>query len=318
MKFEDLDAFVRVARQGGFSRAAAQMRIAQSALSRRVTRLEHQLGVKLLTRHGRGVRLTEHGVALVDRATGLMNELESIEQNLLASSNEPSGDVRIALPPTTAQVMVPLIVAEMRERFPRVKLHVREGYGGSLHNWVAEGNVDLAVLYNPEESTDVQITPLLREPLYLVAPTHDTSLPKQVWKNDRIHIKQLGALPLILPSHSHSLRTMLERLAADRRITLHIVNKIDGMRSTKAMVEAGLGYTIFSYAGVYEEVSAGKLKIIPLHPHLHWQLALVERKTASPSRALFEVKRSITQHVHAMLQHGFWRGAPYNPKKSAR
>lgn len=316
MKFEDLDAFVRVARQGGFSRAAAQMRIAQSALSRRVTRLEHQLGVELLTRHGRGVRLTEHGVALVDRATGLMNELDSIEQDLLASANEPSGEVRIALPPTTAQVMVPLIVAEMRERFPRVKLHVREGYGGSLHNWVADGKVDLAVLYNPEESTEVQITPFLREPLYLVAPSVDDNLPATVWKNGKISIKQLGTLPLILPGQSHSLRAMLERLAADRRISLHVVNEIDGMRSTKAMVEAGLGYTIFSYAGVYEEVNAGTLKIIPFHPQLQWQLALVERKSAAPSRALFEVKRSIKQQVHAMLKRGFWQGTLCSPKNS--
>lgn len=314
MKFEDLDAFVRVARQGGFSRAATQMRIAQSALSRRVTRLEHQLGVQLLTRHGRGVRLTEHGVALLDRANGLMAELESIEHDLLAAAAEPSGEVRVALPPTTAQVMVPLIVQEMRTRFPRIRLKVREGFSGSIHDWVVDGEVDLAVLYNPEESAEVSITPFLREPLYLVAPSKGADLPANIVKNGHIALKQLAGLPLILPSQSHSLRTLLERLAAERRFTLNVVNEVDGMRATKGMVEAGLGYTVFSYAGVYEEVNAGTLRIIPFSPRLQWQLALVERKTASPSRALFEVKRSIADQVHMMLERGFWQGALNHPR----
>ncbi len=316
MKFEDLDAFVRVARQGGFSRAAAQMRIAQSALSRRVTRLEHELGVQLLARHGRGVRLTEHGVALLDRAKGLMTELDSIEQDLLALAAEPSGDVRIALPPTTAQVMVPRIVAEMRERFPRVKLHVREGFSGSIHDWMTEGKVDLAVLYNPEHSAEVQITPFLHEPLYLIAPAHGADLPHGVLKNGQISVRQLGKLPLILPSHSHSLRTLLDRLAAERRFALNVINEVDGMRATKGMVEAGLGYTVFSYAGVYEEVDAGTLKTIPFFPRLQWQLCLVERRTAAPSRALFEVKRSITQQVHILLERGFWQGTLCHTKSA--
>ena len=308
MKFEDLDAFVRVARQGGFSRAAAQKRIAQSALSRRVTRLEHELGVALLARHGRGVRLTEHGIALLDRAAGLMTELESIEQDLLGSATEPSGDVRIALPPTTAQVMVPLVVKEMREKFPRIRLHVREGFSGFIHDWVVDGKVDLAVLYNPEPSADLQISPFLREPLYLVAPSAGAPLPGEVLKNGQIRLKQLGTLPLIVPSHSHSLRTLLERLAAEHRFTLRVVNDVDGMRATKGMVEAGLGYTVFSYAGVYEEVNAGTLTITPFAPRLDWELTLVERKTVAASRALFEVKRSTAQQVHVLLERGLWQG----------
>ncbi len=307
MKLEDLDAFVHVARQGGFSRAATELRIAQSALSRRVLRLEHELGVRLLTRHGRGVRPTEHGIALLDRACGLMAELQSIERDLLASAGEPSGNVRIALPPTTAQVMVPLIVAELRRRFPRIRLHVREGFSGSIHDWVVEGKVDLAVLYNPEPSADLQITPFLREPLYLVAASNGPELPAKAMANGQVRLKRLDTLPLILPSRSHSLRTLLERLAAEHRFSLQVVNEIDGMRATKGMIEAGLGYTVFSYAGVYEEVSAGTLKMIPFLPQLRWQLALVE-KSGAASRALIEIKRLVAQQIHVLLERGFWQG----------
>lgn len=308
MKFEDLDAFVHVARQQGFSRAATQLRTAQSALSRRVTRLEHQLGVQLLQRHGRGVQLTEHGAALLERATGLVNELASIRSDLLAHAAEPRGEVSIALTPTTAQVLVPRLVVELRQRFPQIRLTVREGFSGFIHDWVAEGRIDLAVLYNPEPGSELDITPLLKEPLYLVAPRVRTDLPELALRRGQFPVKQLGLLPLILPSHSHSLRSLLERLSAERRFALNVVNEVDGMRATKGMVEAGLGYTVFSYAGVYEEVNAGTLEIIPLTPRLSWDLALVERKLRTRTPAMAEVRRMILQQIHVLRERGFWQG----------
>jgi LysR family nitrogen assimilation transcriptional regulator len=253
------------------------------------------------------VRLTEHGIALLDRAEGLMTQLKSIEQDMLGQAKEPSGEVRIALPPTTAQVLAPLIVAEVRKKFPRITLHIREGISGSIHDWVLEGRVDLALLYNPEAGTELQITPVLREPIFLIVPTSHMPLPSSMTKNGRFRLKQIGSVPLILPSHSHSLRTLLERLSREHRLSLNIVNEIDGMRATKGMVEAGLGYTAFSYAGVYEEVSAGTLAIIPFTPALQWTLAIVERHSAA-SRALFEVKRCIEKQVYVLLERGFSQG----------
>lgn len=308
MKFEDLEAFVHVAQQQGFSRAASQMRVAQSALSRRVTRLEHQLGVQLLWRHGRGVQLTEHGTALLERASGLMAELKSIRSDLLAHAVEPRGEVSIALTPTAAQVLVPRLVLELRRDFPQIKLAVREGFSGFIHGWVAEGGIDLAMLYDPEPNAELEIVPLLNEPLYLVAPRERAGLPELPLRNGHVPVRALGALPLILPSHAHSLRSLLERLAAERRFALDVVNEIDGMRAIKGMVEAGLGYTVFSYAGVYEEVNAGTLEIIPLAPRLGWKLALVERKLQAQTRALAEVRRIILRQIHVLHERGFWQG----------
>ncbi len=75
------------------------------------------------------------------------------------------------------------------------------------------------------------------------------------------------------------------------------------MRATIGMVEAGLGYTAFSYAGIYEQVKAGTLAIVPFTPALHWTLAIVQRHSAA-SRALFEVKRCIEQQAHVLRSHG--------------
>jgi LysR family nitrogen assimilation transcriptional regulator len=314
MDFQDLEAFIHVARQGGFSQAAAQRRIAQSALSRRVGRLEHQLSVKLFARHGRGVRLTEEGIALLSRAEGLMTELQSIERDVLVLASEPTGDVRLAFTPTAAQILAPLVVEDLRQRWPRITLHIREGFSGSIHDWVVEQKVDLALLYNPESTAQVEVIPFVREPVYLVAPAVDRSIHRHLMKNGQFRLKHIGSLPLILPSHSHSLRVLLERFAAERRLALNIVNEVDGMRATKGMVEAGLGYTFFSYAGVYEEVLGGSLKIFPVSPALSWYLALVQRHNAPRSRALLEVRKTIEKKMHLLLRRGLWQGELLSPR----
>lgn len=304
MDFQDLEAFVLVAQRGGFSQAATHRRIAQSALSRRVGRLEHQLSVKLFARHGRGVRLTEEGVALYNRAQGLVAELDAIEKDVLVLAHEPTGNIRVAFTPTAAQVLAPLVVEDIRRRWPRITLLIREGFSGAIHDWVVEEKVDLALLYNPEESSEFAITPLLREPIYLIAPANGGKIQGR----GSFKLKDIGTLPLILPSHSHSIRVLLERFAAEHRLTLNVVNVVDGMRATKGMVEAGLGYTVFSYAGVYEEVIGGSLTIIPLSPKLYWYFTLVQRRNTLNSRALLEVRRTIEQKIHMLSQRGLWEG----------
>ncbi|MFG1249424.1 LysR family transcriptional regulator [Xanthobacter flavus] len=310
MNFEDLEAFILVARHGGFSRAATQRRVAQSALSKRVTRLEHHLNVRLLERHGRGVRLTEHGIALLDRASGLVAELKEIERDMLSRAEEASGEIRIALPPTTATVLAPLVLAQIRRKFPRVRLHIREGFSGAIHDWLLEGRVEIALLYNPEDSAELVITPFLREPVYLIAPADHPPFPEGTMGRGRFRLKKIGALPLVLPGPTHSLRALMERSAAEHRVALDIVTEIDGMRATKAVVEAGLGFTAFSYAGVYEEVNAGTLKTIPFTPPLYWTLAMAERRSTQISRALVEVRKAITEQVDVLRARGFWRGNP--------
>jgi LysR family transcriptional regulator, nitrogen assimilation regulatory protein len=312
MDFDDLNAFIHVAKQGGFSKAAAELRVAQSALSRRVARLEHHLGVPLFKRNGRGVAVTKEGSALLDRAEGLIRELNLIEKNVLMLAKEPAGRVTVALPPTTGQVIGPLLAAACRERFPRITLELREGISGFIHEWLATEQVDLALLYDPERAPGVEVFPLIDEPLYLIAPALSDAAC-EIAGIETFPLARLGLLPLIVPSHSHSLRRLLERLGEEHRFALRIANQVDGMRITKGMVAAGLGYTVFSYAGVYEEVEAGTLRAIPLKPTPHWRLSLVHRTMPRGSPAQFEIKRLIEQQVQSLVDRKLWRGAVIGP-----
>ena len=304
MDFQDLHAFVHVARQESYSRAAVELRIAQSALSRRVARLEHQLGAKLFERSGRGVRLTEAGGILLGRAELLMESLKTIAADVQCLAREPTGPVRIALPPTTSQILAPLLVRLCREKFPRISLYIKEGFSGFIHDWLMQDAVDIGLLYNPETSAEMEITPILNSPLHLIAPAD--------WRPEMqsIGARELFTLPLILPSRSHSLRLIIERFAAEQGAQPQIVNEVDGMRATNALVEAGLGFTVFSYAAVYPEVLSNHLRIVPIDPPIYWQLSMVRRKATQPSRAVSEVQQIIEQQLHRLSERGLWQGNP--------
>ncbi len=308
MDFQDLHAFFHVARTESFSRAASELRTAQSALSRRVARLEHRLGVKLLDRHARGVSLTAEGRALHGRALSLMRNLADIEADMLVLAQEPVGTVTIGLTPATGQTIAPVLIEECRKRLPRVTLQLREGFSSSIHEWLAGGTIDLALLYDPESFSELSMTPLLNEPLYLIGPG---TQPWPEWcRGDNVRPADLARLPLILPARSHPLRIRLERLAAEHRITLQVVNQVEGVRTTGSLVAKGLGFTVFSHAGVHAEIAAGTLRAVPFDPVQNWRLALVRRRSGETSRAMTEVEALVESQTRLLVERGLWHGTP--------
>lgn len=96
-----------MARHGSFSQAALDLCIAQSALSKRVQRLEHRMGAKLFERRARGVALTPAGQAFLVRAQRLVSEMDDLERDLSSFVQTPSGPVRIALPRHTSGLLAP-------------------------------------------------------------------------------------------------------------------------------------------------------------------------------------------------------------------
>ncbi|WP_425418547.1 LysR family transcriptional regulator [Oricola indica] len=308
MNIEDLRAFVWVAEAGGFSRASTEHRVAQSALSRRVARLESDLGTELVRRDGRGVRLTEHGVLLQERSSRIFAEIDAVRTEMFEHSDEPRGEVTLALPPTTAQVLAPLIAKALSERYPQVRLRMWEGFSGAIHKWVVSGEVDIALLYEPEERSDIRVTPLVREPIYLIASQRMREAFPILKEGSPVRFSDLPKIPLILPTKSHSIRSLIERKAIERRLKLDLAFEVDGIRATKAMVAAGLGCTLFSYAGVYEELADGTLEVFETTPRLTWTLALGEARHHDANRAVRVVRNLVLEQLHALMDGGYWKG----------
>src|SRR3954469_8067386 len=136
MDIEDLQTFVEVADAGGVSPAARRLGVSKSIVSRRLLRLEAELGVQLLARTTRGAALTEAGVTFRDHAARVCAEIDIARETILPAG-DLRGRLRIAAPLTFGPTLLAPVFAELARRHPL--LHVHASYSDRFVDLVAEG-----------------------------------------------------------------------------------------------------------------------------------------------------------------------------------
>ncbi|CAM2169705.1 LysR family transcriptional regulator [Paraburkholderia sacchari] len=311
MLIEDVHAFISVARTRSFSAAAVRLRVAQSSLSKRVSRLEQHFGTALFLRHGRGVSLTAAGTVLFANAQALIREVERIEADVRGINSEPEGLVRIAMPPATGPVLAPMVLERCVVDYPKIVPQIRESTADVIHQWLNNGEVDVALMYNPELGPNMEVQPLVTEPLFLIAPgTPRARALARTEFPDACAVEDLARLPLILPRSPHSIRVLVDRLCAGHNIHPNVVFESDSIRSTRGIVERGLGCTVFSRSFLSHELSAGRLVAVPFRSALaSWRLCLVMPRHDTLSMAIRTVRRIILEQAMLLYRDGFWLDA---------
>lgn len=190
----DLQAFVHVAREGSFTRAAAQLGVSQSALSHTLRALEQRLGVRLLTRTTRSVSTTEAGQRLLDTLSPRLAEIEDELAALAEYRERPAGTIRISAAGHAAEHVVWPRLERVLQQYPDLKVELTVDYG--LADIVAQRH-DIGIRLGDQVARDmiaVQISPPLRmcvagSPAYFrhhVIPTHPQDLSKHNCINLRL------------------------------------------------------------------------------------------------------------------------------------
>lgn len=130
MEFNDLAAFVSVARAGGFRDAARVSGVSASSLSIAVRRLESKLGMRLLNRTTRSVALTEAGLRLIEKLTPLFSEMEAALDVLNRFRDKPSGTLKLNVPSSAARIVLPTVIPRFLKAYPdiRVEVVVEDGF----------------------------------------------------------------------------------------------------------------------------------------------------------------------------------------------
>lgn len=311
MIFEDLRSFVAVARHGSFARAAADLCIAQSALSKRVRRLETRLGEPLLERQARGVVLTEVGQAFVVRAQRLVDEMDDLERNLSSFVQVPTGTVRIALPLRTCGLLAPPVIERCLNELPLVDVQVIEGTTAKVHGSLMRGEADLAMTYIPEVGAGFTVEPFLVEPLYLFASADKVEAQFGGNVPDTVALADLATLPLILQRRPDVVRVLIDRLAAGHGLRPNLIYEADGTTVIYGMVKRGMGVTVFSLStGWSEAVEAGSLVAIPFaSPLVNWKMYLVHARKDIGMVAINRVREIMKQELDKLLGSGAWPNA---------
>lgn len=311
MIFEDLRAFVVVAQHGSFAQAAADLCIAQSALSKRVQRLEYRMGARLLERHARGVALTQAGHAFLARARRLVDEVADMERNLSSFAETPSGEVRIALPQRTCGLLAPPVVERCLRELPLVNLQILEGTPSNVHGWLIRGEADIAMTYNADLGAGFSVKPFLVEPLFLFAAARAAAAQFGRPVPDACSVADLAMLPLILPRKPHNVRVLVDRLSAGHGIRPNIVFETDGPTTIRGLVERGMGTTLFSLNTSWSyAVESGLLVALPFtSPLVNWKMYLVRTRRDEGALAIDRVHEIVAQELEQLLASGAWPNA---------
>lgn len=302
---DDLACFLCVANTGSFSRAALELGTDQSTVSRQIARLEASLDARLFSRSGRGVALTEAGNTLLGYAQQVAATLSEACEAVHACTAQGPARLVIAAQPTIANTAFGAIGTALQQRFPATRLRFAEGLAGPILDWLATGEVDMALLYVPEQHGGLNLDILLEEDLVLVTPASWSYI------GPTFPVRKLGEVPMILPSTEHGLRVLAEALVARAGAKLNTVLQCDASNTVSMrLVEDGCGATLLPFAAAADRVAQGRLHSARLvEPVVTRRIALTMARNRPVAPGLWEVTQTVRQAVRGLVTSGAWVGA---------
>lgn len=303
MDLKQLRYFLAIVDCGSITGAAQHLNIAQPALSIHVKNMEDHLGTPLLLRQRSGVQPTEAGLLLAQRARALLEDFARTQDDIRTLEGDPMGVVRIGLPGTISNIVALPLIATARARFPRIQLTIVEAMSGFIADWLAEGRVDLAVLYDGSPNRGTSARRLLEEELVVLWPPGRKAAPE-------IALADLAEVPMVLPSSAHGLRQGIDAALRQVGISPRVALEIDSYFNIKRLVAADYGASILPRHAVEEEAAAGRMEISRLAAPGFWRSAYLVHPINRPATRAIEALRPLTEEVIAeLLATGAWAGA---------
>jgi len=282
MKIDTLgvQAFVAIARQRSFNKAAEELFITQTALSRRLQNLEDSLGVTLVERTTRSVSLTAIGRDFLPQAQRLITDLAAALREIRETGKALRGDVSIACVPTVGVRYLPRIIKDYSARFPdnRIKILDHSSYG--VAEAVVRREAEFGINISGASHPDLVSTPLLRD-RFVLACRDDHPLAGR----PRVPWRQLAQHPLIFAGQASGNRPVLELgLAADNP-ELHSHYEVQRSSTALGLVAAGVGAAVVPSLAM-QASAYPRIRVIALvEPVISRSLVLVRRKTSQLSPA---------------------------------
>ena len=293
---------------GSFTAASERLRIAQPSLSQHVIALEKELGVKLLERQPRGVRVTALGAVFLEHALTVLADLDRARDAVAATGTEVAGRVVVGMPTTIAAVLaVPLLEACLK-LLPNVKVHLVESHSGFLREWLDALRLDVTLLFNVTDAEGLELTPLVAEDLHLISSASTAGKIRQ------ITLREVLKFDLIMAGGSHDLRKTLDGVAFATSGLLPVVKvEVDSLSTVKQMVLAGIGHTVLPRSAVQSELSDGSLvarRIVRPKIERYAAMATVARRPKTSAQQA--VSNLILKLSSELIAKGDWMGRPTN------
>lgn len=296
MDLGQIEAFVHVANQRSFSRAAEALFLTQPSVTARIQALERDLGERLFERSGRGVRLTEVGACFLPHAERVLQALHAGRDAIDALRNLQSGSLILASATTVSTYILPGLLKTFRSRFPRVEVSVRTGRSEQVLQMLLADEAQVG-LVRAVYHQDVETRGLIEDELILVANSDDETVDA-----GSISVEQLGDHPFIFFDRNSSYYSLAQGLFRQHGVAPRTQMELDSMEATKKMVEEGLGIAMLPRIAIERELQDGTLREIEIAGMANptRQIALISRR----SRPLGPVAQAFVEIVQEMFPSG--------------
>jgi DNA-binding transcriptional LysR family regulator len=280
MELDQVTAFLEVARNQSFSRAAEKLYRTQPAISAQIRSLEEEFGQKLFDRLGRRIFLTPSGEVLFEYGERLLALHRETMQRVREAHGLVAGQLIVGANEATCLYVLPQVFAEFKRQFPQVGISVYRSFSHKILQKMSASEIDVGIVTLPVSQNNLKVIPIFEDELHVMVPAGHPFA-----KRASVKVEDLVKEPLIFPKGGHT-RELLERIFRKYRNQLQISMELASVESIKKFVGAGLGVSLLSRSYAEMECKSGILKLVPIHGmKLVRRLGLVYRTDRHISRA---------------------------------
>ncbi|WP_404421899.1 LysR family transcriptional regulator [Nibricoccus sp. IMCC34717] len=252
-------AFAAVARRGSFTLAAKDLFLTQSAVSHAMKALEEEIGTRLLDRVGKRVLLTQAGEQFLRHTEKILAEMDAARSGLDTLANWGHGRLRVGASTTACQYLLPTVLREFKQSFPRCVIKIEPGDHADQLELVRSNQIDLAIMLEPVGMDEFTFIPLFTDELkFLVAPLHPWG------RKGGVDRGALAEETLILYNKNSYTFRLINDYFRSERLSLGNVIELGSMEAIKELVKIGLGVGILAPWIAQRELDAGSLVAHPL------------------------------------------------------
>jgi DNA-binding transcriptional LysR family regulator len=283
----DLHAFVAVAERASFRQAAADLFLSQSALSRRIEKLEEGLGVKLFERTTRRVQLTNVGQSFLVNVRTALDGLEDAVLGVADLAAHRTGTVTVACVPSAVWHFLPEVLKQFSQRFPRIRVRVHDESAQDVLNLVLAGEADFGINFTGAEDPEIVFEPVYVE-RYVLAMRRDHPLARRKtlsWK-DTVGERYISV------AKSSGNRSVIDAALAGVEKHPLIFCEVNHVSGVLALVEAGMGVAAVPGLSVLPGRPDSIVGVPLVNPSIQRTLGLISKRNhsmAPAARTLFEM-----------------------------
>ena len=287
---EQVRSFLAVAEHEHVSRAAASLHLTQGAVTQQVHNFERAVGVRLLERDGRGVRLTDCGRGLAISCRAALRAFEVVEESARALKMLQAGSLHLGASPTCAALYLPPLLASFTQKFPNVALAVKVEPSREINDQVKAGALDCALIEGDPLADLVSVVLAHDELVLVVHSSHPLASVKRITGAQLSKYRYLGR------GREWSAESVVRKMIGDAYDRSEVMS-LGHPEYVRAATLAGLGYSALPLLAISGDLASGVLKRLPVPAVVRPICAI--RRAAQGGPTLEEFWRYLVENAKA-------------------